>query len=35
MEIGTVTDKNIKFENIFIESDSLFMSYNKGFSRDI
>ena len=35
MEIGTVTEKNIKFENIFIESDSLFMSYNKGFSRDI
>tara|TARA_B100001250_G_scaffold414627_1_gene454924 strand:- start:40953 stop:43148 length:2196 start_codon:yes stop_codon:yes gene_type:complete len=35
MEIGTVTDKNIKFENIFIESDSLFLSYNKGFSRDI
>ena len=35
MEIGTVTDKNIKFENIFIESDSLFMSYNKGFSRHI
>ena len=35
IEIGTVSDKNIKFKNIFIESDELFLSYNKGFSRDI
>ncbi|MEC7837629.1 MAG: phosphoribosylformylglycinamidine synthase subunit PurL [Chloroflexota bacterium] len=34
-EIGTVTDKNIKFENILLESDKLFLSYNKGFSSDI
>jgi len=34
-EIGTVIDKNIKFENILLESDSLFLSYNKGFSSDI
>jgi len=34
-EIGTVTKKNIKFKNILIESDPMFLSYNKGFSRDI
>jgi len=34
-EIGTVTNRNIKFENILLESDSLFLRYNKGFSRDI
>ena len=34
-EIGTVTEKNIKFENILIESEPLILSYNKGFSKDI
>tara|TARA_Y100001933_G_scaffold250138_1_gene285949 strand:- start:106 stop:1539 length:1434 start_codon:yes stop_codon:yes gene_type:complete len=34
-EIGTVTEKNIKFENILIESEPLILSYNKGFSNDI
>ena len=34
-EIGTVTNRNIKFENILLESESLFLRYNKGFSRDI
>ena len=34
-EIGTVIEKNIKFENILIESEPLIFSYNKGFSNDI
>ena len=34
-EIGTVIEKNIKFENILIESEPLILSYNKGFSNDI
>ena len=34
-KIGLVSKENIKFENIFFESDDLFLRYNKGFSTDI
>ena len=34
-QIGTVTEKNIYFENIFFESEELFLRYNKGFSTDL
>ncbi len=34
-QIGTVTEKNINFENIFFESKELFLRYNKGFSTDL
>jgi len=34
-QIGTVTEKNINFENIIFESEDLFIRYNKGFSNDL
>ena len=34
-KIGLVSKENIKFENILLESDDLFLRYNKGFSTDI
>jgi len=34
-QVGSVTEKNIKFENILFESETLFLRYNKGFSTDL
>jgi phosphoribosylformylglycinamidine synthase len=34
-QVGSVTEKNIKFENILFESENLFLRYNKGFSTDL